>query len=167
MRKGRAALVLLILCAMLVAPGAAFSADRLDVTILNADGDADVQFDYTLTWYEWWVVYLHVVEPENEMKHALEAYSGKPVEVTEVGDGVTRFRVYGFAHVQEDGGNLTCSTPELKFADSKRIVNRYWFHRFLKVDLSPEITEITFTDGYREQFFDAQKIPRVVHRIES
>lgn len=154
-------------CINATVPGTAFCADRLDIAILNADGDADVTFEYTLTWYEWWVVYLHVVEPEAEMKKALEAYSGKPVDVVQLGDGTTRFRVYGFAHLTDDGGYLTCTTPELKFSDSKKIVNRYWFHRFLKVDLSPEITEITFPEGDGERFFDAQKIPRIKHRIES
>lgn len=167
MKRGFVVILILTLFAMFTANGTAFSADRLEITILNMQGDADVRFDYTLTWYEWWVVYAKIIEPEEMMKTALEDYSGKPVDIVQVADGTTEFRVYGFAQVEEGEGILTYQIPEVKFGDSQKIVNQYWFHPFLTVDLSPDITEVTFPDGYSEQFFDTEKIPGILHDIES
>jgi hypothetical protein len=164
MRWGVICSILLIIGACLV-PASAFTADSLDVWVANDQGDASVRFEYTLTWYERVVVFFRMVQPEQEFEKALEGYSGKPVDMISVTDSSTQFLVYGLATVEELDDRYLYTTPELNFSESKQIVNRYWFHRFLKVDLSPAVTTVRFPDGYAETFYDEQKIPRVAHEI--
>jgi hypothetical protein len=156
---------LLLLLAAAVLPASALTSDALEVAV-NETGDAEVDFQFTLTWYERVAVWLNLISPADTMKEALSAYSDKEVDVLSVTDASTSMLVYGFARVEAAENATLYRTPELRFADSEAIAAQYWFGPLLDIDTTPAVTTITFPDGYFETFSDAQTIPSIEHQIE-
>jgi len=152
-------LVAILVCLALVAlPATAMTSDALDINI-GQDGRADIQFKYSLNWLEYISVYLHVVDPGQEVKKALESNFHKPVEVIAVDSGSVRLSVDSFASVKEKDGITTVRTPGLTFAEGERILKNYWFAPLVSIDLSPAITTMRFPDGSVATFTDALEIP--------
>jgi hypothetical protein len=57
------------------------------------------------------------------------------------------------------------TTPALSFGEAEKILNQYWFARFITPDFSPELTTVRFPDGYRETFSNQISIPAIVHTM--
>lgn len=153
-----------LLLAAFVLPASALTSDTLDVAV-NESGDAQVDFRFTLTWYEHVAVWLNLMNPADTMKEALSSYSDKEVDVLSVTDASTSMLVYGFARVEEAENATLYRTPQMRFADSEAIAARYWFGPLLDIDTTPALTTVTFPDGYNETFVDAQTIPAIEHLI--
>jgi hypothetical protein len=153
---------LLCLLAFIAAPAGAFTAESLHVEVVE-NGDAGVRFTYSLSFLEHIAVFLRIADPAVELKHALEGYSKKPVDVTEVSSGSAAFHVYGFASVSDDGTNTSWCTPELDLQDAQRVLETYWFAPLISPDFSPAETLIIFPDGYVAQFEDISTIPSLCH----
>lgn len=116
----------LLILTLVVAPAGAFSADGL-LILVDEDGDADITFDYTLSWIERIAVFFKIAEPEQELKSALEEASGAPVTVTSAKSNVAEFSVLGFTKVQNTDDGVVYSTPALDLTGAQAMLDRYWF----------------------------------------
>ena len=155
-------LVLVLLSA--APPVQAFTAKNLDIAVQDS-GDAIITFDYDLTWYEHAAVFMRIADPGRELKTALESSYGKPVMVTKADGGTSRLVVKGFASKQEHDNTVIMTTPALSFGEAEKILNQYWFARFITPDFSPEVTTVRFPDGYTEAFSNQISIPALDHTL--
>jgi hypothetical protein len=165
-RKLGVTLLLILAITVLVGPVTAFRAERLDIRVLP-DGNGDVQFDYSLSWFEHVAVFLRVVDPAQQLEQELEAYSGTDVQVQSVTDSSATLRITGYASVTQSSGKTTYTTPELQFHDAKEIAKHYWWAHIVTVDFRPDITTVTFPDGYSETFAHAAKIPVIIRTVQT
>lgn len=162
--KNRILVASFLILALMVAPAAAFSADELRV-IVDEDGDADITFNYTLSWVEKIAVFFKIAEPEQELKSALEEASGVPVSVTSAESNVAAFSVQGFAKVQDTDNGTVFATPALNFTGAQAMLDRYWFAPLVRADFSPDLTVVRFPDGHEETFADRCDLPALSHAI--
>ncbi|MGA2162767.1 MAG: hypothetical protein ABSG28_11335 [Methanoregula sp.] len=155
-------LVLILVCC----PVQAFTAKNLDISI-QSNTDATVTFSYDLTWYENIVVFSRIVDPTSELKNAFKTQFSKNVEVTSVSGNQAQFLVENFASRSVNNGVVSLSTPSLSFRNAEKVLDRYWFARFVTPDFSPEVTSISFPDGYSEVFYNQDQIPSVSHTMDT
>jgi hypothetical protein len=163
MNYSRIIIGLLLVAGILAVPAAAFTVNSLAVNI-EENGDAGISVHYSLSWVERVVVFMKIAHPEQQLEQALEGYTGKEVQVISVDPGSTDLLVDEFAGVTDDGTGITYTTPAMDFSQAERMIQGYWFSRFVKVDASPQIAVITFPDGYEETFPNAAYIPAVTHK---
>lgn len=147
---------------ILATPTAAFSADSLSI-VIDETGGAIITFSYSLTWFEDVVVFLQIANPSQELKAALERYSGESVEVVGVTGRSASFTVKTYASIAEDNGVMVYTTPELHLEDANKLLQTYWFAPLVNVDVSPNVTTIVFSDGYTETFTDVVVLPSITH----
>jgi hypothetical protein len=157
-------LCILLLAGCIATPAAAFTADSLDMTI-QANGDTEMSFHYTLSWIEHIAVFLRIADPADELKNALEGNSDKTVDVTGVTSDSASFLVYEFTTVRETPESVIYTTPQINFTEAETILQEYWFAPLITTDLSPAVTTVTFPDGYAERFENRIEIPHVTHEI--
>ncbi len=141
-----------------VAPGQAFVAKELRIS-LDDQGDAEIQFDYSLSFLENVAIFLRIADPGRELKSALESNLHKTVEVERVGNTQARFMVEQFATVREENGEQVMRTPGLSFATAEQALKHYWFAPLVKADFSPDLTIVRFPDGSQDVFYDSTGIP--------
>ncbi|RXE56558.1 hypothetical protein ABH15_07970 [Methanoculleus taiwanensis] len=164
MRRYGLVLLSLLVAALLVAPAGAFTADSLDIAV-DESGDAEVRFDYSFSWIEQIAVFFKITAPEQELKSALESYSGKPVTIVAVKSGYSVFDVREFAHIRENGTSRVYTLPALDFTAAEKKLKEYWFAPLIEADFSPAVTTVRFPDGYEEKVFDQSAIPSLSHEI--
>jgi hypothetical protein len=164
MTRYRLLIALVMVIALLAAPAVAFTLNRLDIRIAG-NGDAEVTADYSLTWVERIVVFMRIAEPERLLENALLQYSGKEVAVASVSPGETVLSVHEYATVRQTGNTTIYTTPYLDFSGAEEALKGYWFSRFVTVDASPELSVVSFPDGYNETFSDALVIPSITHAV--
>ncbi len=156
--------ILMLLLLSAASPVQAFTAKNLDIVVQD-NTDAVITFTYGLTWYEHAAVFMRIADPGNELKNALESSYGKPVMVTKADGSESRVVVKGFASKEEHDGRVIMTTPALSFVEAEKILNHYWFARFISPDFSPEVTTVRFPDGYVETFSNQISIPAIVHML--
>jgi len=154
---------LLLMAGILAVPAAAFTINTLTLTVAE-NGDAEIAVDYSLTWVERFVVFMRIAHPDQQLERALEGYSGKEVTVTKVSPAGTELFLEKFVQVNDKPEGTMYTTPSMDFSTAEQEVRGYWFSRFVNVDASPEVTIITFPDGYQEKFYNMAYIPRVIHQ---
>ncbi len=157
-------LILLLVILALVMPAGAFTADDLALTI-QENGDAEIRFDYTLNWMERFAVFLRIADPADEFRSALERAYKKPVEVQSVSSGSAVFQVEGLASLKESEDGVRYSVPALDFSYALVELEKYWFAPLVQVDLTPDLTTLTFPDGHTESFVRVAGIPATSHII--
>ena len=156
--------ILMLVLLSAAQPVQAFTAKNLDIAVQD-NTDAVITFTYDLTWYEHAAVFMRIADPGNELKNALESSYGKTVMVTKADGSESRVVVSGFASKQEHDNTVIMTTPALSFVEAEKILNQYWFARFITPDFSPELTTVRFPDGYRETFSNQISIPAIVHTM--
>jgi hypothetical protein len=157
-------LAALLLLAALSVPVQAFTADRLDISV-QENGDANITFDYTLNWLEYLAVFLHVADPAAELQRSLQSNTYANVTVYSVTPKKVSLGVEKFAVVRDQPAGTTLTTPMFSFAGAERVLQQYWFSRYMSPDFSPTVTVIEFPDGYSQIFYDQITIPSVSHNI--
>jgi hypothetical protein len=157
----RAGIVILALLAI-SCPVQAFTAKTLDITVLD-NTDAIITFDYELTWYENVVVFANIVNPGAELAKAVKSQFNWDVSVDSVTPSQVRLTVYGFASRSDGNGVVAMKTPALSFQNAEKVLNKYWFARFVSPDFTPEMTYVNFPDGYSETFAGQAGIPSITH----
>lgn len=153
--------ILLVLAASAV-PVQAFTAKSLDIAVLDS-GDAQVTFDYELSWIENVAVFVKIADPGNELKKAIENNFKNPVDVTEADAGRSQMFIHGFAAKNGQDGTITLVTPTLSFQNAERVLNQYWFAPLINPDFSPDITTVSFPDGFSQTFYNTDTITPVTH----
>ncbi|MCQ1537736.1 hypothetical protein FTO68_01850 [Methanocalculus taiwanensis] len=157
-------LMILLLALALAMPAGAFTADNLALSV-QENGDADIRFDYTLNWIERFAVFLRIANPADEFRSALERAYKKPVDVKSVSSGSAVFRVEGLASLKESEEGVRYSVPALDFSYAVVELEKYWFAPLVQVDLTPDLTTLTFPDGHTESFVQVAGIPATSHTI--
>ena len=156
--------ILMLVLLSAAQPVQAFTAKNLDIAVQD-NTDAVITFTYDLTWYEHAAVFMRIADPGNELNNALESSYGKTVMVTKADGSESRVVVSGFASKQENDNTVIMTTPALSFGEGEKILNQYWFARFISPDFSPEVTVVRFPDGYAETFSNQISIPAIVHTL--
>ncbi|MDN7024316.1 hypothetical protein FGU65_05315 [Methanoculleus sp. FWC-SCC1] len=154
----------LLAAALICAPASAFTANALDISV-NETGDAEVTFDYSLSWFEQIAVFFQIAQPDRELKNALESYSGKQVDVVGVETGSAVFAVRDFARIKETANGTVYTLPGLDFTAAEEKLKSYWFAPLVEADFSPAVTTIRFPDGHEEKVFNESAIPSASHTI--
>jgi hypothetical protein len=151
---------------LLACPVQAFSAKNLDIAIQD-NADAIITFDYELSWIENMAVFSRIADPSAELAKALQNQFRKNVAVTSVSGNHAEFLVERFATRTENDGGVSLNTPSLSFKNAEKAINKYWFARFISPDFSPEVTRVSFPDGYSMEFYNQDQIPSVRHVVET
>lgn len=152
----------ILIISLIIVPVQAFTADSLSIEIME-NGDARIDFDYTLSMLERIAVYLKIADPNAELKKALESNFHLPVTVESVSDSSAQFMVSRFAPGTTRNGSVLLQTPALSFVAAEKVLKNYWFAPLVSPDFSPGITTITYPDGYVETYHDQIAIPKTSH----
>ncbi|MDD1682794.1 MAG: hypothetical protein LUO98_03060 [Methanoregula sp.] len=155
---------LFFIALLLICPAQAFTAKSLDITVQD-NTDAVITFAYELSWVEHVAVFARIGDPGTELKKALESNFDKPVQVTAADAGMSQFYVRGFATKKVKDSTVTMATPALSFRKAEEVLDTYWFAPLISPDFSPDISRVSFPDGYSETFYDQDQIPRVSHTL--
>ena len=147
-----------------VMPAQAFTAKTLTIT-LNGNGDAQVDMQYDLTFVEQAAIFFHVANPASELQNALQENLNEPVTVVRADNSSAEVIISSFAQVTQSGGITTMATPAFSFAHAEEVMKQYWFAPLISPDLTPQVTTITFPDGYQATFNDLISIPSVSHTV--
>lgn len=147
-----------------VMPAQAFTAKTLTIT-LNGNGDAQVDMQYDLTLVEQAAIFFHVANPASELQNALQENLNEPVTVVQADDSSAEVIISSFAQVTQSGGLTTMTTPAFSFSRAEEVMKQYWFAPLISPDLTPQMTTITFPDGYQATFNDLISIPSVSHTV--
>ncbi|NMB78207.1 MAG: hypothetical protein GYA23_03850 [Methanomicrobiales archaeon] len=158
--------VLILLAAIIACPAQAFTAKTLDITIQDSS-DAVITFSYELSWLEQAAVFSKIADPANELARALRTQFNRDVDVISVTGNSAQFRVKDFATRKENAGTVTLIAPSLSFKNAEKALQRYWFARLINPDFSPDVTRVSFPDGYNEEFYNLETIPSVRHTINT
>jgi hypothetical protein len=156
---------LVLVIALLAAPAVAFTLNRLDISVAES-GDAEVTADYSLSWMEQLVVFMRIAQPAQQLENALEQYSGKDVVVTSVSIREAQLDIYDFAAVRDTANETIYTTPYLDFSQAEQAARENRLSRFTTIDASPDVSVVSFPDGYQEIFQNNLSIPSITHAVE-
>lgn len=159
-------LIIGCLCVLAFAtmPAQAFTMKTLTIT-LGPEGNAEIDMQYDLSFFEQTAVFFRITNPADELKKAFATESKLPITVTKATSSSAGVIVPAFASVRSEGGNTWMRTPAVSFERAQKVLNTYWFAPLISPDFSPATTTVIFPDGYRETWHDQISIPPVVHQI--
>lgn len=155
-------ILILVLC--LASPAHALSLEKLEIVVLE-NGDAMISMWYQLSVPEYAAISLNVTDPAAELKKAVENNLGRPVDVIVFRDGFAQLNVQKFAEVRTQGRTITLVTQQISFARAEAAIKGKWYTAISSPDLSPQVTQIIFPDGYVETFNNQITIPPVTHTL--
>jgi hypothetical protein len=162
------AICTLIACACLlglaVMPAQALTARTLTVN-LDTSGNAQIDFQYDLTFAEQAAIFFNIANPAQELSNALESNLNEPVTVTKADSSSADVTIPGFASTSLDNGTETITSPSFSFVNAQNQVRQQWWAGINSVDMTPGMTTITFPDGYQSVYYNQISIPSVTHRI--
>lgn len=164
MEKFSFALVTFCILAAAILPVQAFTAQSLTIT-LAPDGDAEMNMQYELSFFEQGAVYFKIADPAQELKKAFDTNSLEPVTVLEATSSSAIILVPGFATVSSEGTKSTMVTPPVSFEKAQQVMNGYWFAPLVSPDFSPAVTLVRFPDGYRVLYYDVLGVPSISHTL--
>jgi hypothetical protein len=154
----------LCLFAFAVMPAQAFTAKTLYIT-LNGNGDAQMDMQYDLSFAEQVAIFVHAVNPMSELQNVLQENFNGPITVVRADTSSAEVDIPSFATVTQSGGATTMTTPALSFAQAQQIMQQYWFASLISPDLTPQVTTITFPDGYQATYNNQISLPSVSHTL--
>ena len=117
-----------------------------------------------LNWLERAAVFTKIVDPGQQLKSAIENNFRASVDVTQVSPEQTNLTVYSFAAIKKNQDGVTYSPPALSFQNAERGLKQYWFAPLISTNFT-DITQITFPDGYQEDFYNQIEIPAISHTV--
>jgi hypothetical protein len=150
--------------ALAVMPAQALTAKALTIN-LDQNGNAQVDFQYDLSFTEQIAVFTNVANPSAELKNALENNLNRQVTVIKADSSSAEVIIPSFAAISQSNGTETMTTPGFSFANAQNDIRQYWWSSLVSVDLSPKVTTITFPDGYQAVYDNQISFPSVSHQI--
>jgi hypothetical protein len=164
MKYRYSALVALLILALVAVPVSAFTAKQLDITV-KENGDADIGFNYQLTWAENFA-YSLIPNREQFVQSALRSkFPSNEVDAIHLATDRTDLTVKGFAIVSTSSGypaSRMYRTPAVSFMAAGDLLDNYpWIARFITPDFSPEVTVVKFPGGHQYTYNDASEIPAI------
>jgi hypothetical protein len=152
------------LLAFAVMPAQAFTAKALTIN-LDTNGNAQVDFQYDLSFTEQIAVFANIASPANELKAGLENNLHREVTVVKADSSSAEVIIPSFASVSQSNGTETITTPAFSFANAENAIRQYWWAPLVSVDLSPDVTTISFPDGYQARFLNQISFISLSHQI--
>jgi len=147
----------------------AMPASALTITSYNAeiqdDGNAILTFNYDMSFLEYVGYYLNIANPGKLIKEEYDKHANMPGEVLSSDSKGTSFKVYGYATVSNDVNGKTIKTPSQSFQKAEAVLMEHPVAKLTTFDLSPDITTVTFPDGYCEIFYNEMTIPSITHVV--
>ena len=165
MDKFSFALVTFCILSAAIMPVQAFTAKSLTIT-LAPDGDAEMNMQYELSFFEQSAVFFQIADPAQELKKAFDMNGPEPVTVLEATSSSAIILVPGFATVTHDGEASTMVTPPVSFEKAQQVMNGYWFAPLISPDFSPAVTLVRFPDGARAVYHDVLVLPSIRHEMQ-
>jgi hypothetical protein len=157
----------ILIFAIVATPVSAFTAKKLVMTV-QENGDADINFNYQLTWPEKFA-YSLIPGKEEIIQSALNSkFPSTTVDAIRVTKTSTDFTVREFATISttETPAATTYRTPAVSFNDAGNLLNAYpLIARILSPDFSPDITTVQFPHGQKYTYDDATEIPEITHKV--
>lgn len=150
--------------AALAAPTQAFTFNTLSVEV-HENGDCLVDFDYSMTFWEYLGYYTKIASPAAEIRKELDKRTSQPVEVIGVTDKKGTFLIYSFCDVKDTEGTKTYTVPPMNFSKAEALLKDHWISKITSFYLSPSETKIVFPDGYTETYYNKIDIPATVHTV--
>ncbi|MGA2105632.1 hypothetical protein [Methanoregula sp.] len=154
--------MLLLACAVM--PVQAFSAKSLAITF-DANGNAQVHFTYELSFTEQIAVFANIANPASELKTALEDNLNRQVTVVNADSSSADVIIPSFATINQANGKETMTSPAFSFGNVQNVIKQYWWSPLVSVNMSPEVTTITFPDGYQTIYYNQINFPSVSHQV--
>ncbi len=152
------------LLAFAVMPAQAFTAKALTIN-LDTNGNAQVDFQYDLSFTEQAAIFFNIANPSAELTTALENNLNRQVTVVKTDSSSAEVIIPSFAAISWANGTGIMTTPAFSFANAENAIKHYWWASIISVDLSPDVTTITFPDGYQTTYNDQISFPSVSHQI--
>jgi hypothetical protein len=154
------------LCAFVILPAQAFTIKTLAIT-LGQNGDAQVDLQYQLSLPEQVAVFFHIANPATELQNALNENLNEPVTVEQAGSSSADITISSFATVAGSPGAVIMTTPAFSLERAQEVVNQYWFAPLISPDFTPQVTTVTFPDGYTDTVYNQISIPSFMHVLAS
>ena len=112
------------LLAFAVMPAQAFTAKALTIN-LDTNGNAQVDFQYDLSFTEQIAVFANIASPANELKTGLENNLNREVTVVKADSSSAEVIIPSFASVSQSNGTETITTPAFSFANAENAIRQY------------------------------------------
>ncbi len=112
------------LLAWAVMPAQAFTAKALTIN-LDANGNAQVDFQYDLSFAEQAAVFVNIANPSAELKTALENNLNRQVTVVKADSSSADVIIPSFATISLSNGTETMTTPAFSFANAQAAIRQY------------------------------------------
>ena len=152
------------LLAMAVMPAQALTAKALTINV-DTGGNAQIDFTYDLTFAEQAAIFFNVANPSDQLRNALENNLNKQVTVVKADSFSADVIIPSFATVSQSNGTETVTTPAFSFANAQNQIQQSWWAGINSINLAPQVTTITFPDGYQAIYDNQISIPSVTHQI--
>lgn len=159
------AIVIVCLFSTVIFPVQAFTIKSLTITVAP-DGDAEMNIQYELSFFEQSAVFFQIADPAQELKKAFDTNSPEPVTVLEATSSSAVIQVPGFAGVKDKGTESTITTPPVSFEKARQVMDGYWFAPLVSPDFSPGVTMVRFPDGKRIVYYDLPAVPSITHTMK-
>jgi hypothetical protein len=145
-------------------PAQALTAKALTIN-LDTNGNAQVDFQYSLSFTEQAAIFFNIANPSAELANALDNNLNRQVTVVKADSSSADVIIPSFATVSQSGGTEVLTTPAFSFANAQNAIQQYWWASLISVNLAPAVTTITFPDGYQATFNSQISFPSVSHQI--
>jgi hypothetical protein len=145
-------------------PAQALTARALTINI-DANGNAQVDFQYDLTFAERAAIFFNIANPADHLRTALVNNLNRDVTVVKADSSSADVIIPSFATVSRSNTTTTITTPAFSFANAQNQIRQSWWAGLNAVDMSPDLTTITFPDGYREMYNKQLSFPSVTHQV--
>jgi hypothetical protein len=157
--------LLVLSCAAM--PASAFASKKLDINVLE-NGDANIQFQYQLSWPEKFG-YTLVPQKEQIVSSAIQTeFPTTTVTNVRVSKSFTDLTIKNFASVStstiQGGAATTYKTPAVSFLLAKHMLDANPLIRDnVMPDYSPGVTTVRFAHGVKYTYNDVTGIPAITY----
>ena len=112
------------LLAFAVMPAQAFTAKALTIS-LDTNGNAQVDFQYDLSFTEQAAIFFNIANPSAELATALENNLNRQVTVVKTDSSSAEVIIPSFATISQSSGAETMTTPAFSFANAQNAIRQY------------------------------------------
>ena len=118
-----------------------------------------------LSFTEQIAVFANIANPASELKTALEDNLNRQVTVVNADSSSADVIIPSFATINQANGKETMTSPAFSFGNVQNVIKQYWWSPLVSVNMSPEVTTITFPDGYQTIYYNQINFPSVSHQV--
>ena len=105
--------------------------------------------------------------PPTELRNALENNLNEQVTVVKADSSSADVIIPSFATVSQSNGTETITSPAFSFVNAQNQIQQSWWAGINSVNMAPQVTTITFPDGYQATYYNQISFPSVLIRFVS